>query len=289
MNDAPTRHSVCRSIAASLLVLLWLSPCRAQVPELTTDRPDQTESAETVFPGGIQIEIGWTHAENDDDGLDLATDAFPQTLIRYGLLERFELRFGFDGYVWQDLDDAADGSLDDEGAGDMEVGFKYKLWDEQGCAPQTALLVGTTLPTGEAGFSSERLDPSVRLACAHTLSETFSLGYNLAGIWETNEDETGDRDTTASVAYSAVLGIALTDRAGTFLEFFGSLPTDEGKPANSIDTGLTYLVTENLQLDVLGGVGLSDDAEDWFIGAGVVYRTGGGTTTLDRRRMATIR
>jgi len=287
MEDRTVLHTVRHTISACLLVLLWLSPCPAQMPELTTDRPDQTESAETVFPGGIQVEIGWTHVENDDDGLDLTTNAFPQTLIRYGLLERFELRFGFDGYVWQDMD-AADDSLDDEGAGDMEVGFKYKLWDEQGCTPQTALLVGTTLPTGEAGFSSERLDPSVRLACAHTLSETFSLGYNLAGIWETNEDDTGDRDTTASVAYSAVLGIALTDRAGTFLEFFGSVPTDEGKPANSIDTGLTYLVTENLQVDVLGGVGLSDDAEDWFIGAGVVYRTG-GATTLERRRLTAIR
>jgi len=48
------------------------------------------------------------------------------------------------------------------------------------------------------------------LACSHALSETVSLGYNLAGNWQSEEDAGGDRNTTASVAYSAVLGIALS-------------------------------------------------------------------------------
>ena len=277
-----------RIVILFTFALLCVPACAGQLPALTSDRPDQTESAETVVPGAAQFEVGWTHAEEDDEGFDLSTDAFPQTLIRYGLAENLELRLGFDGYVWQDVEEPAGESVEDDGAGDSEIGFKYKLWNEQGRRPQTAVLVGTSLPTGEDPFSSERLDPSIRLAFAHTLSDALSLGYNVAGIWETEQDETGDRDTTASIAYSAALGIALTHRAGTFVEFFGSVPTDEGKPANSFDAGLTYLITDNLQLDVLGGAGVSEAADDWFIGAGVVYRIAGTYAGPERRRPPSV-
>lgn len=160
----------------------------------------------------------------------------------------------------------------DDGVGDFNMGLKWRLWEESGWRPQTAVLADTTAPTGKAPFSSERFDPSIRLACSHTLTETLGLGYNLAGIWSSEADAAGDRDTTASIAYTVVLGIALSERAGTFIEFFGETPTDEGKPANSFDAGVTYLIPHNFQIDVLGGVALSDVADDWFVGGGLVWR-----------------
>jgi len=259
-------------------IWFWAATCLTlagsvwgQAPSLVTDRPDQTESSETVAPGYVQLEFGWTHVEDDED-VDVKADSFPETLIRIGVIENLEFRFGFDGYIWQEVDSGASPSQRDDGAGDLEIGLKYKLWQEDGWLPQTALLAGTTLPAGARAFSSERLDPSVRLACSHTLTETVGFGYNLAGIWQTEEDAIGDRDTTASVAYSAVLGIALSERLGTFIEFFGEAPTATGKPANSLDAGLTYLIADNLQIDVLAGTALSEAADDWFIGAGLVWR-----------------
>jgi hypothetical protein len=68
------------------------------------------------------------------------------------------------------------------------------------------------------------------------------------------------------------MGVALSDRLGAFIEFLGDAPTHEGKPANAVDAGLTYLLADNIQVDVLGSVGLSDAADDWFIGAGLVWR-----------------
>lgn len=237
------------------------------IPELVTDRPDQTESSETISPGYIQFEFGWTHTEDDEDE-DLTSDAFPQTLVRIGVADNLELRFGFDGFIWEDTE----GTGTDKGAGDLNVGLKWKLWEESGWWPQTAVLADTSLPTGKAPFSSERFDPSVRLACSHTLTETLGLGYNVAGVWSSEEDAAGDRDTTASIACSIVLGIAVSDRLGTFVELFGETPTDEGKPANSFDAGVTYLLADNLQIDFLAGVGLSEAANDWFAGAGLVWR-----------------
>jgi hypothetical protein len=241
------------------------------VPELVTDRPDQTESSETVRPGYVQFEFGWTHTE-DDEIVGVTSDSLPETLIRVGILDNVEFRFGFDGYIWEDVDGPGTTSVSHDGAGDLGIGLKWRLWEEAGWTPQTAVIAGTTLPTGAAAMSSERFDPSIRLACAHALTERLGLGYNVAANWGTEEDAVGDRDTKASVAYSAVLGIALTDELGTFVEFFGEAPTGQGKPANSIDTGLTYALADNLQVDVLGGVGISEAADDWFVGAGLVWR-----------------
>ncbi len=243
------------------------------VPPLITDRPDQTESSDTVPAGYLQLEVGWTHTEDDED-TRVIKDSFPETLVRLGLADRFELRLGFDGYIWQDTDQAGAKGSTHDGNGDTEIGFKYKLFEEEGMQPQGAVLCGLALPTGESPFSSERADPSVRLAFSHTLSDRLSLGYNAAVIWASEDDAGGERDTTASWVYSAVLGIELSERLGTFIEYFSEIPTGSGEgPANSFDAGFTYLAKDNLQFDVLGGVGLSDQADDWFVGAGFVYRT----------------
>lgn len=269
--DARNRRSYMIVLIVGL-GLLRPSQGVAQPVDLLGDRPDQTESAETVAPGTIQFELGWLHVRDKQDNVKVTTSAFPETLIRYGLIENVELRFGSTGYLWEQASPEGEARESNDGFGDIEIGLKWKLLEEDGWMPQTAILPSLSLPTGTRAFSSRRVDPSIRLAFAHTLTETLDLGYNLAGIWETQEDGMGGRDTTTLLAYSTALGIALSDRIGAFVEVFGSTPTDGGKPANSFDAGLTYLVHTDLQLDVFAGVGLSDAADDWFLGAGLVYR-----------------
>jgi hypothetical protein len=101
-------------VAAFLISVLFstiVSRTQTQVTDLVTDRPDQTESSETVPPGYVQFEFGWTHTEEDGHG-DVTSDAFPETLVRVGVASHLELRFGFDGSVWED----ADGIGTDDGA-----------------------------------------------------------------------------------------------------------------------------------------------------------------------------
>ncbi|MBI2435836.1 MAG: transporter, partial [Candidatus Hydrogenedentes bacterium] len=45
-----------------------------------------------------------------------------------------------------------------------------------------------------------------------------------------------------------------------------------GGPAHSLDGGFTFLLRENIQWDLFVGVGLSDDADDWFVGTGLCFR-----------------
>ena len=159
------------------------------------------------------------------------------------------------------------------GAGDAAAGVKVALAAEQGRRPESALLVHVGLPVGASEITSDRFDPSWRLSFAHTLSERLSFGYNLGMAWASEETAPGTVETFSFGEYTAALGIGLGDRLGAFVELFGEIPIDApGGAAHLFDGGFTYLLRPNLQLDLAGGVGLTDDAPDWFVGAGVSWR-----------------
>lgn len=281
-----------RMLCVVLMECFLLAPVFCFSQELITDRPDQTESSSVAPVGYFQWETGWTYSEFGDHER-FKNHSFPETLWRYGLIDNLELRFGFMGYNWEEADGTDNSSMSDDGCGDTEIGMKLRLWEEDGWRPETAVLTHLSLPTGKEAFSSNRTDPSYRLAFSHTLTDDLSLGYNLAQNWVTDENDLGDRDTRSVLAYSAVLGLGVTEELGTFIEFFGESATGKSDgPANSIDFGWTYLLSDNLQIDMLAGIGLSDKAADWFIGTGVVYRFGGSgeierVDNLNRRRNIT--
>ncbi len=157
---------------------------------------------------------------------------------------------------------------DPDGPGDTDLGAKVHLRKEQGRAPELALLAAVSLPTGDDDFSSDRLDPSFRICGSFELSERLAMGYNVGAAWTS---ESGA--TLSSYLYTAALGIGVTDRLGAFVELFGEVPASaSGRPANSLDGGLTYLLRDNIQVDLAGGIGLSSAADDWFVGLGISAR-----------------
>jgi len=262
-----TRHA----LAALAVCTLVFSADPVAGDEIVTDRPDQTESSVVVPPGYVQVEMGWTFTQDvEDERID--RHELPGTLVRIGVYERLELRLGWSGYVDERVQAGGDSDRN-EGVGDGEVGTKIYLWPERGLRPEAAVLGGISLPFGADNLTSERVDPNVRASLSHEISDRLSLGYNLGWEWETEEDEDGDRHTGSSFIYTVATGLALTERLGTFVEFFGTIPlSTEGSPAHSFNGGFTYLLADNVQLDTAAGVGLSDDAEDWFVGAGVSVR-----------------
>jgi hypothetical protein len=66
----------------------------------------------------------------------------------------------------------------------------------------------------------------------------------------------------------------LAERTRSFVEYFGlyydGLAGDG--PEHYLDGGFTYLVNNDLQLDLRAGKGLSDAADDFFTGVGLSVR-----------------
>jgi len=273
-NETIRRSCALRSaVAASLL--LWAVVCPAaeeQEPPLVTDRPDVTESSETVRRRVVQIEVGYTFVRFELDDETLEISAFPSTLVRVGLDRRVELRFEWLGYVSESREDNGI-RTDDSGPGNTALGAKIKLRDERGAAPQLALLVDAVLPTGSKALRTERIDPALRLAASNTFSDRLALGYNVGIAALSIEDDTGEIGTYGIGRYSAALGIGISERWGSFVEFFGFIPLSGPEtPVNSFDAGFTYLSSKTVQLDISAGVGLNDNADDWFVGAGFSIR-----------------
>lgn len=236
---------------------------------VVTDRPDKTESTSIVPRGLAQFEGGWSLETVSLAGTSLHTHTVPGMLVRLGVLDALEARVGFDGFQVTNQP-AAFGS---EGLLDLELGFKYRLAAARGLLPDIALIGSISVPTGADGVSSERVDPTVLLTLSRPLSDHVSVGSNLGASWATTDDGTGGRATFLDLTYTLSFGFALSDRVGAFAETFGSLPADGGEPAHHVDGGFTFLVRDNLQLDVSLGRGVSGaGAADWFVGAGVSVR-----------------
>jgi len=234
-------------------------PVLGQSADLVTDRPDQTESAVTVAPGYLQVETGVLLTRDNSAGRDLEATELLGTLVRIGISERVELRVGFDGFVSEEIERPAPrGRVDSDGFGDASLGAKLLLFEEDAARPQAAMLIESSVPIGESEVSSDDYEPSVRLALSKDLRNGVSIGWNGGLAREEGDD---------ILFYTLAAGFGLTDKNGAFLEVFG-----DSDDSHSIDVGWTYLVTPAAQLDLAVGAGLSSEAPNWFLGAGISLR-----------------
>lgn len=254
-------------ILISTLFLFFAVALQAQqqVPDLVTDRPDQTESAATVPKHFLQIETGFI-LENDENEISRNKSfAYSTTLLRYGLWDNFELRLGA-AYLGDNVTKKnSDFSQNIDGFSPLHAGFKVKVVEEKGLRPDIAFLGGLELPfTAGSDYKPSYTAATMRFAFSHTLSDRFSLGYNLGAEWD-------GETAVPGYFYSVALGIGLIENLGMFVESFGAIQ-EAGTAQHQIDAGFTYLLTPNFQVDISGGIGLNDAAPDNFISFGLSYR-----------------
>ncbi len=237
----------------------------AQGEELVTDRPDQTESAMIVPTGKLQFEAGAMLGVDEIDSLRTSGWSAPTFLLRIGITETFELRFGgeFSGENVKVV--GTDRTLSDvSGFGNLMLGAKAKIAEETGLLPEIAMLMHFVLPFGD--MAPEQVAFSdIRLSASHTLTNRLGIGYNL-GL------ETDDANPAVLRGlYTVAIGSALSEKLGSFLEFYGDAPWEDDA-AHAFDAGFTWLLIDELQLDVSAGFGLSEAAQDYFLSAGFSVR-----------------
>jgi Putative MetA-pathway of phenol degradation len=233
---------------------------------LISDRPDFTEASSVVGLGVLQIEAGYTYTF-DDDGADRTSNhSYPETLFRYGIFRDWlELR------VASNFATEETASLRSRGAEDLYLGFKIGLTAQDGMRPEMALMPQMTVPTGGSAFTSNEVLPGLNYLYGWGINDFLST----AGSTQFNRalDETTGESYT-QWAQSWTIGYELSERLGGYTECFGIGPSgaDTEKPQYYFDGGLTYSVSNDIQLDIRAGKGLNNAADDYFVGSGLVVR-----------------
>jgi hypothetical protein len=246
-----------------LVVFAFVASGQEKKADIVTDRPDQTEAPVLVPKGSLQVETGFIFEKDKNRLVESTNIAVNTTLIKYGINENFEFRFIAE-YLDESTEDHEVLTTHNKGFSPVAIGTKIKLADENGIWPQAALIGHINLKTGSREFTPSYTAADFRFTFAHTLSERWSLSYNLGAAWN-------GEDPQAVFLYTLSLGYVITDKLAAFAEGYSFFP-EEDKADNRIDGGLTYKVTPVLQFDFSGGIGLSENSPDYFLSTGCSFR-----------------
>jgi hypothetical protein len=258
---------------STLSAFLLAAPAAARAQEassspLVTDRPGITFSSLTVGRGVFQAELGLPSLTLTESGNSELRTTTASALVRYGLSDRFELRVGAPLYTETRVEVGRSHSSE-SGYGDLEVGAKWHLLDNQGSRPSFALIPSAILPTGQDGFSAE--DPVYQL---NAMAEwTLANGWGIGALGGYLNGPSGDdRYNQGTLAVAAGRSLPLPAWSAYGELAFVTTDLDGASDSAFAGAGVKYLATPNFQLDLSFDRGLTGDSPDWLFGFGVAAR-----------------
>jgi len=222
---------------------------------IATDRPSVTNSSVVVPEGGVQLENGFL--ATDTEGRYVLD--FPESYLRYGLLEKTELRLAVPDY----FHDLPSGSATTSGFGDMAIGVKQQLGPVAGF--DLSVISFLSLPTGSNDVSSHGYDPGLQFPWSHKLSENWNLAGQVAFYWPT---QGGQRNFTDEA--TLLLDRQLSEPCDVFVEFAADVP-QRGGSSQLLHVGTAYKLAPHHQIDFHVAAGLTNAAPKSFVGFGYSY------------------
>lgn len=241
---------------------------RALMRDLSTDRPDVTESPRTVDAGHFQLEMSFLEYTRQSDGPDSEEFAVLPFNFKVGLLNNVDVQFIFDPYIHRDLD----GVSDESGNGNAQIRTKINLWGNDAGTTALAIMPFIQLPIAddEIDESDDHLEGGLIVPFAVDLNDraTLSLMGELDALHNPDEDE-----YDFELVHTASLGVDVTETLGVYCEYVGVAPFDDVDDyAASVGAGATLRLSDNVQLDAGVYVGLNDEADDFRALTGISVR-----------------
>jgi hypothetical protein len=240
-----------------------------------------------VGKGVTYLENGYTFHKINDAQTHLSTRQLPESLLRHGLTNEFELRMKWNGYLMTDFKDLTNGAhLTQFGGEDLDLGFKWELIQQSGWRPMFSVVSGILVPTGTRGVSANGVEPHINLVYGWGLRRWLYL-KGQSGV-----DFLKVSNSPVTVISSVVPGFVVertaqdswhqsfcflsqwTKRVGAFHEWFMIQNTGSGdtRAQHFFDMGTYIYMTPNVQFDARIGKRVSDRVNDTFTGAGFSAR-----------------
>lgn len=246
-------------------------PEEEEEEEIETDRDSFTPATGVVGYRRVVLESAYSFIDNRTVP---ETHSLPELLVRFGITDKIELRFGFN-YEVGGAGNPISGNVPDdlEGSAGLEyesrVLYGAKIWlsQQDGWRPKSSLMLQGFTPT-----SGEATDTN--------FSATYVFGWELANKWVWDSAlryGTGafEEDHFNVWSPSTVIKIPLGEKWKAHAEYFGVF--SEGRAVEStqhfFSPGAHYLITKDLEIGVRVGWGLNDQSPNFFtnVGGGVRF------------------
>ena len=251
-----------------LLMFGLLESASAQYgSSIRTGRPGQSIGNFTAGKGLFQVQAGQEFGQVINKNADVTfTKAVTQLILRYGLTETFEVSSLLDFQA----NETNMGSFSNTqlGISNAQFGVRYHIIDPDGWIPgigiQYRLKFNDILSTD---YRLDNVSSKMIIATGNQLAPNWGLTTNLSLDW-------GNNQLQPQGGYVISLAHSLNQQWGVVAEAYGGLRP--GDLTYSFDLGLSYLVNENLQFDLYGGLNdvgnMKNDVVNYFTSIGVSWR-----------------
>lgn len=234
-------------------------------PIIIPDRPGIGDYSGTVIKGSVQFECGVGAIWGNPDAHGNVTDKlfYPNLLVRYGLLDNFELRC----MVEYDSQRITEKKIQNDVVGllPLDLGIKTTICIEDSTRPQLGLLAKCILPFwGQPEFRPRNIAPYIVLILDKTFSPLLSINANAGLFWNGNSSE-----STGIVTVN--LDITPVENLTFFVEVYGYFPEKQDFGVG-INAGAVYPIASNIQVDLSAGRRLLGNVDAGFVTAGVSWR-----------------
>lgn len=243
------------------------------VRDLSTDRPDLTESPYSVDAGWWQIEmdmVAYTRAREKSPGVDLTATALSLASlnVKIGLTNNIDLQTVIESYTRVRVrDNLTNSTASVSGFGDVTSRLKINLWGNDGGGSAFALMPFIKWPTNQHGLGNDSVEGGLIIPYARDLPGGWGLGVMTEIDIVRNDTDTGyATDWLNTITVSHDLG----EKLGFYLEL--THLTTRGPSLATFDCGLTYGVDKHIQLDVGANIGLTRATDDLTLFTGLSIR-----------------
>ncbi|SFH80594.1 transporter [Planctomicrobium piriforme] len=254
----------------------WLlpadSPNEANDEEepLETDRDSFTPATTVVGRSRFLFETSYSFIDNRSTA---NSHSFPESLLRYGITDRIELRLGWNyeiggggsvsGTDAPGDDETVPGTIDEA---NILYGLKASLTEQNLWIPQSAVIVQATTPTAGP-------ETPTQLVAGYVCGWKFANDWTLdSAIRYGAASEEGD--SFNQWAPSIVLKVPVHEHWNIHAEYFGIFTDNSAKnqSAQYFSPGIHYLISSNIEIGCRVGWGLTNDSANFFSNVGLGVR-----------------
>lgn len=234
---------------------------KSEMRELSTDRPDKTESPYTVDAGHYQVETDILSQSRDKPTEDShnTSNLYLYSNFKVGLTNGSDLQIIVSPQQVE-VNETAGVREEKKGLSDTVVRLKINLLGNDGGDLAIGLMPFVKVPTAAAGLGNKKVEGGIILPFALALPQDWSLGLMAQVNYLKNEADGGMHATYIN---TFTVGHDVWGALAGYLEFYSESSQEQDAAwVATVDLGVTYGLTPDVQLDFGANIGVTAAADD---------------------------